>query len=41
MPLMFIIEVYKRIPKVASRFTIYFNDCTNNTIDTGIVTISQ
>ena len=35
------IEVYKRIPKVATRVTIYYNDGTNNTIDTGIVTISQ
>ena len=38
---MFPIEVYKRIPKVATRVTIYYNDGTNNTIDTGIVTISQ
>ncbi len=35
------IEVYKRIPKVATRVTIYYTDGTNCTIDTGIVTISQ
>lgn len=38
---LFPIEVYKRIPKVATRVTIYYNDSTKNVIDTSIVTINQ
>lgn len=34
------IEVYKRIPKVATRVTIYYSDGGKCTIDTGFVTIS-
>lgn len=34
------IEVYKRIPKVATRMTIYYADGTNRLINTGIVTIN-
>lgn len=34
------IEVYKRIPKVATRETIYYTDSTKQVIDTGLVSIN-
>lgn len=37
---MFPMEVYKRIPKVATRVTIYYTDGTKRTINTNIVTIN-
>lgn len=35
------LEVYKRIPKVATRVTIYYADGTHRVIETGLVTINQ
>ena len=34
------VEVYKRIPKVATRMTIYYADGTKREIDTGIISIN-